>query len=231
MVTHSTLKTLNNFYASSRWMKLRAALIAERGPRCQQCGKVESNPAKLTGHHTIELTPENVMDASVSLNPKHVKIVCFDCHQKTHQRFGHENTGRRVCIVYGPPCSGKSTYVREHARRGDIVVDTDRLFAAISMQPEYDKPDNLLANVFGIHDLLIDNIKTRYGKWHSAWVVGGYADKRKREKMADELGAELVFCDASKEECFARLARDEGRRMRQEEWKVYIEEWYEEYRA
>ena len=229
MVTHSTLKTLNNFYASSRWMKLRAALIAERGPRCQQCGKVESNPARLTGHHTIELTPENVGDASISLNPKYIKIVCRDCHDAVHQRFGHENTGRRVYIVYGPPCSGKTSYVRENVRRGDIVVDTDRLFTAVSMRPEYDKPDNLLANVFAIHDLLLDNIKTRYGKWHSAWIIGGYADRYRREKLADDLGAELIFCDASKEECLARLAMDEGRRMRQEEWEGYIEEWFLRY--
>jgi len=115
--------------------------------------------------------------------------------------------------------------------RGDIVVDMDLLYAAVSMLPSFDKPDNLLANVRGIHSLLIDNIKTRYGKWNSAWVIGGYADKYKRDKTAEDLGAELVFCDVSKEKCMRRLALDEDRQYRQDEWRGYIEKWFERYTA
>lgn len=28
-------------------------------------------------------------------------------------------------VICGPPCSGKSTYVREHAEDGDLLVDYD----------------------------------------------------------------------------------------------------------
>ena len=230
MAKHSTLKTLNNFYASSCWMGLRAALIAERGPRCQQCGKVESNPAKLTGHHTIELTPENVMDASVSLNPRHVKIVCFDCHQKTHQRFGHENTGRRVYIVYGMPGSGKSTYVQQYARRGDLIVDMDLLYQAVSGLPMHNKPDVLLSNVYALYDLLLDQVKSRYGKWYNAFIVGGFPDRWQREKLADDLGAELIFCDATREECINRILNDPVRSAMHQDYIGYIDRWIEKYR-
>jgi hypothetical protein len=113
--------------------------------------------------------------------------------------------------------------------RGDLVVDMDRLYAAVSLLPSYDKPDSLLANVRGVHNLLVDNIKTRYGKWDSAWVVGGYADKYKREKVANDLGAELIFCDVSKEECLRRLEVNEERRYRKDEWKLFIEKWFEQY--
>ena len=75
--------------------------------------------------------------------------------------------------------------------RGDLVVDMDRLYEAVSMLHVYDKPNNLFGNVIGIHNLLIDNIKTRYGKWNDAWVIGGYADRYKREKLAEDLGADI----------------------------------------
>jgi len=39
-----------------------------------------------------------------------------------------------ITIVTGPPCSGKSTYIREHAQAGDIVIDMDRIALAITAE-------------------------------------------------------------------------------------------------
>jgi predicted kinase len=133
--------------------------------------------------------------------------------------------------VYGAPLSGKKTYVRENMHRGDLVIDIDKLYAAVSFLPDFDKPENLFGNVIGIHNLLIDNIKTRHGKWNNAWVIGGYADRYKREKLAEDLGGELIFCDVSKEECMRRLEIDKDRQYRKDEWKKYIEKWFDEYVA
>lgn len=216
---------LKSFYASDKWEKFRLGLIAERGPICERCGEVITNSKNIMGHHLIELTPENVNNYSISLNPEKVELVCFDCHNKDHKRFGYK-PDHNVYIVYGPPMSGKTTYVRNNMQRGDIVVDMDLLFSAVSMLPTYDKPDNLLSNVMMIHNTLIDNIKTRYGKWNNAWVIGGYADKYKREKVADDLGAEIIFCDVDKEECLRRLKLDESRQYRIREWTEYINKWF-----
>ena len=219
---------LRSFYTSEEWGTLRLLLIAERRNKCQKCGKIIPRSIDIIGHHIIELTPENVQDRTISLNPDNILLVCSDCHNKIHNRFGYVPS-KGVYIVFGPPLSGKKTYVESQFNRGDIVVDMDRLYSAVSMLPYYDKPDNLLANVRGIHNLLVDNIKTRYGKWNSAWIIGGYADRYKREKLADDLGAELIFCNVSKEECLRRLDMDEDRKFRKDEWKRYIERWFEEY--
>ena len=40
-----------------------------------------------------------------------------------------------VTVVIGPPAAGKSTYVAEHAAAEDLVVDYDRLAAAITPRP------------------------------------------------------------------------------------------------
>jgi predicted kinase len=225
MAKHAVLKS---FYASEEWITLRLILINQRKNKCEHCKKIIPRSMDLIGHHTIELTPENVYDRTISLNPEKIEIICFDCHNKEHKRFGNQSE-REVFVVYGPPMSGKSTFVREHFNRGDIVVDMDRLYSAVSMLPSYDKPDNLFTNVIGIHNLLLDNIKTRLGKWNNSWVIGGYADKYKRNRLADDLGAELIFCEVSKEECLRRLELDEDRQYRKDEWKEYIEKWFSSY--
>lgn len=219
---------LQSFYASDEWIIFRLNLILKRGPVCQKCGKRIANPKEIIGHHKIELTPENVHDHMISLNPDNVELVCFDCHEEIHCRFGHK-PAHNVYLVYGPPLSGKTSFVAERLRRGDIVIDMDLLYQAVSMLPSYDKPNNLLANVRGIQNLLLDNIKTRYGKWYSAWIIGGYAERHRREKLADDLGAELVFLNVSKDECLRRLGLDEGRRYRKDEWRRYIDKWFEQY--
>lgn len=225
MAKHEIIKS---FYASEKWVNLRLLLINQRGNKCEHCKKVIAKSKDLIGHHLTELTPENVHDRTISLNPEKIEIICFDCHNKEHKRFGYQSE-REVYLVYGPPMSGKLSFVRENLKRGDIVVDMDRLYSAVSMLPYYDKPDNLFSNVIGIHNQLVDNIKTRLGKWNNAWIVGGYADKYKRNRIADDLGAELIFCDVSKEECMRRLEVNEDRQYRKDEWQGYIEKWFEGY--
>lgn len=225
MAKHAIIKS---FYASDEWVNLRLLLINERGNKCEKCGKVIARSIDIIAHHKIELTPENVRDYSISLNPELIILVCFECHNQLHNRFGYKPS-KEVFIVYGPPMSGKTTYVKHNMQRGDLVVDMDRLYQAVSLLPSYDKPDNLLANVMGVHNILLDNIKTRYGKWYNAWVIGGYADRYKRESLANNLGAQLVFCDVSLEECLRRLSLDEARRYRQDEWRGYIHRWFEQH--
>ena len=108
---------LKSFYASEKWQKFRLAIIAERGLKCEHCGEVVTRPGELTLHHIIELTPENVHDVNISLNPDNILVVHHDCHNKIHNRFGYKPE-KNVYIVYGPPMSGKKTYVKEHIGRG-----------------------------------------------------------------------------------------------------------------
>jgi hypothetical protein len=220
---------LKSFYASAPWQNFRLTIIAERGLICEYCRKIISDPKNVTIHHTpIELTPENVHNVTISLNPANVKLICHDCHDKAHSRFGYQKP-KGVFVVYGPPLAGKKTYVRQSINRGDIVICMDSLYEAITWLPEYDKPDVLLGNIKGVYNYLTDTVKTRYGKWGNAWVITGGADKYKREHLAEEVGGELVYCECGKEICISRLMQDESRRFRVDEWRGYINKWFEEY--
>lgn len=216
---------IHAFYCYKPWRELSYRLKIERGGRCERCGFTAATKeewAQLIGHHKIELTEENVDVPEISLNPDKVEIICLNCHNKEHRRFGYQ---KRVYIVWGSPLSGKTSAVRDMMRYGDIVLDIDRLWSAITMQPEYNKPDNVRFNIFALRDNLIDQIKTRHGQWYDAYIVGGYPDKYERERIAKSLGAELIFCESTKQDCFERR-RTSGR---PEKWDQYINDWWETY--
>lgn len=217
---------MNKFYTSKPWRDLSYTLKISRGGKCERCGWVavtNEDRKKLIGHHKVELTEANISDPSVSLNPDLIEIVCLDCHNKSHHRFGH---AKQVYIIWGSPLSGKSTLVSELIRYGDIVLDVDRLWEAVTMQPAYVKPTNVRFNIFALRDNLLDQIKTRHGQWYCAYIIGGYPDANERDRLAKTLGAELIYCEATEQECCDRR-RESGKPI---EWDGYIKKWWEDYR-
>lgn len=228
---------LQAFYSSPKWVGFRRVLIMQRRKPdgsivCEHCDKIIRIAKDIVGHHKTELTVDNVDDHSISLNPDNVELICFDCHNKEHKRFGYQEVAeKKVYLVYGAPLSGKSTLVRERAKLGDLIVDMDELYCAISGLERYNKPNNLLGNVLGVYNLLIDNIAVREGKWNNAWIIGGFADRYRRNSIAKRTGAELIFCDVSQEECLRRLSAYKERGEHEAEWRGYIAKWFESYTA
>lgn len=213
---------LHRFYTGKPWRGLSYTLKIEAKGVCSRCGKRVLDFKYLIAHHTVELTEENIDDPNISLNPDLVEIICSDCHNKEHRRFGYK---QKVYIVYGPPLAGKNTMVHELMKYGDIVLDMDGLWQAITLQERYIKPNNVRFNVFKLRDELLDQIKTRYGSWCDAYIIGGYPDKYERERLAKELGAELIYVESTREECIKRL-EDSGKPI---EWEKYINKWFDEY--
>lgn len=217
---------VKQFYGRKDWRDLSYTLKIARGGKCERCGftAVEKEDwKKLIGHHKTELTEANVSNPTISLNPDEVEIICMDCHNKEHRRFGYR---KQVYIVWGSPLSGKSTLVKEIMQYGDIVLDMDRLWEAVTMQPEYSKPNNVRFNIFALRDNLLDQIKTRHGQWYDAYIIGGYPDANERDRLAKTLGAELIYCEATEQECYDRR-RESGKPI---EWDGYIKKWWEDYR-
>ena len=217
--------TLSNFYQSDEWRGLVGLLRQERVNAdgfliCEHCGQPIVKKYDCIGHHRIELTDENVNDYAVSLNPENVALIHFRCHNEIHRRFGPSSM-RRVFLVYGAPCAGKTTWVRENAERDDLILDIDRLWEAVCLSDRYHKPPRLKENVFGLRDCMIDQIRVRAGKWRSAFVIGGYPLRSERDRMCGLMGAEPVFVDTPREVCFER-ARDDA-------WRGYVEEWFASY--
>lgn len=217
--------TLSNFYKSDEWEKLRRVLMLERVDShgdiiCEVCHKPIVRAYDCIGHHKVELTESNVNDYNISLNPNNIALVHMRCHNKIHERFGHERM-RKVYIVYGSPCAGKTTWVRENAGTNDFILDIDSIWECISINDKLNKSNRLRANVFGIRDCMMEQIKMRVGKWQTAFVIGGYPNKYDRERLAEMLGAELIFIDEDKDVCMSRA--------KNAEWESFIENWFDDF--
>ena len=236
------MMTREQFYKSKQWVDFRKVIISQRTDEdgyvhCSECGKPIIHKYDLIVHHKQELSEANVNDAMISLNPDNVECICFRCHNKVHERFGYHkgatftaSSKKHVYIVYGAPCSGKSTWVHENATQDDLVVDLDNIWQMISINERYDKPAALKHVVFDIRDKMYDIIKYRSGKWHSAFIITGGALKGDRERLQQRVGADdLIFIDTDQSVCLDRLHTKGLIDSQIEAWHSYIEEWFERY--
>lgn len=228
------MQTRREFYRSGKWRKLVTSLqLARAGQdgelRCAHCGKPIVHKYDCVGHHVLELTDSNVQDPTVSLNPDNIVLVHHRCHNAIHDRFvpgaAPFKTARKVYLVYGSPCSGKSTWVENSAGPNDLVVDMDRIYDAIGTKGRYDKSGLIKSNVFAVRNLLLDQIRTRYGQWRNAYIIGGYPLLMDRQRLLDATGAESVFVDTDRQTCEARAKMD-----RPGAWMAYIDSWWREFR-
>lgn len=221
--------SLYKFYRSKEWEKLLAVIKMDRAVNgqiiCEHCSKPIVKAYDCIGHHKVPLTEENYTDATISLNPDNIALVHHKCHNLIHNKLSY--TMRQVYIVYGAPLSGKTTYVRDAANEGDLIVDLDSIWQCISGCDRYVKPKRLNNVAFAVRDTLIDCIKYRRGKWNNAYVIGGYPFANERERLADALSAREVYIEAAPDECIERLIECNDRDFKQ--WKEYINTWFAQF--
>lgn len=205
--------TLSTFYKTKEWEQLIEILKIERANDegvliCEHCGKPIVKAYDCIGHHKVELTESNVNDRTISLNPDNIALVHHNCHNIIHERFGHDGT-RHIYLVYGAPGAGKRAYVDRSAGQDDLILDIDSLYIAISIRNRYDHSKRMSRNVFGLRDCILDQIKTRTGKWRNAWIIGGYPLSSERSRLCEMLAAEAVFIDTPQDECLM-ACKDRG---------------------
>ena len=238
-----TMMTREQFYKSTKWESFRKLIIQQRTDQdgfihCAECGKPILQKYDLIVHHKQELSEANVNDAAVALNPDNVQCVCFRCHNKIHDRYtaGHAATytgvQKQVYIVYGAPCSGKTTWVRSVADPQDLVVDMDSIWQMVSINDRYDKPKELRSVVFDVRDKLYDIIKYRSGRWHNAYVITGGALKGDRDRLQARIGADdLVFIDTPQDVCIERSLNRKMSIDAMADWARYIDDWFSQYQS
>lgn len=84
------------FYNSKLWQDVRESILKRDCYMCQSEGCC--NPAEDV-HHKISLTPDNINDISVTVNPSNLISLCGDCHKAIHRkekRKGNKDTGNSI---------------------------------------------------------------------------------------------------------------------------------------
>lgn len=223
--------SLYNFYRSKEWLHLldylKSTRVDEQGYIiCEYCGKPIVKAYDCIGHHKEPLTENNYIDRCISLNPENIMLIHHRCHNMIHNKLSYSN--RQIFVVWGAPLSGKITYVQEAITPGDLIVDMDNIWQCVSGQERYIKPNRLKSTVFSVRDLLIENIRTRSGKWMNAYIIGGYPMESERERLINMLGAREIYIDADYQSCVDRLLTIEDTRDK-EQWKSYIDDWFRKF--
>ena len=231
------ITNLADFYRSKAWEAFIRVLADERADEngviwCEHCSQPIILKYDRIAHHKKHLTLSNVNDATIALNPENIALVHHKCHNEIHERFGFAQPRaprcKKVYLIHGSPCSGKSTYAASVAGPGDIILDMDAIWACISAQDSgghFCRDERLRHNVFKIRDCMLDMIKTRYGEWANAYIIGGYPRIMERERMATLYGAEIIHIDTPKEICLQRASQ------RPKEWAGFIENYWDTFQA
>ena len=69
-----------SFYDSKEWAAVRAYILQRDHYKCTRC----NNPAEEV-HHITRLSPENIWNTSITLNPDNLISLCKDCHFAEHK--------------------------------------------------------------------------------------------------------------------------------------------------
>ena len=237
---------VTQFYNGQDWANCKAQVTQERlkdgALYCEYCGKVilksfnpnaKNNKGAIVYHHKIHLTNDNVNIASIAVNPANIEVLHWQCHNEVHNRFNGTAGAveRKVYIITGASCSGKSTFVREHLQEGDIVFDIDDLWQILSGQPRYTKPPAIKRAVFNMRNAIKEQIQLGAGSWRNAYIIESLplATDRKREvERYKAHNCEIINMDISREECLQRLyANPNGRNIK--EYEEYINNYFDDY--
>lgn len=127
-----------------------------------------------------------------------------------------------VYLIYGSPCSGKSTYIKEHMKDGDLLCDVDLIYEAISSHEAHDADLDVHEVALQLKSALLDIIHDRQGNWQNAYVVSIANTKEKLQADKERVNAdECIFIDTPYEVCMER-AKD-----RPFYFQFLIQEWFE----
>ena len=244
-----TYKSTYDFYRGEDWANCKTQVLQKRMKSdgsiiCEHCGKpilkgfnpnANNNSGAIVFHHKIYLNNYNVNDASISINPDNIQIVHWRCHNEIHERFGfgsgNNQAEKKVYLITGAACSGKTSWVKERTHENDLIIDIDDIWQCISGQPRYTKPNALKPIVFKIRDELKGLVARGTGTWHNAFIIESLPSKQDREREADKYRAfnvEIITMDATQDECLQRLhSNPNGRNIK--DYEGYIKDYYSRY--
>lgn len=223
--------TLKSFYKSREWETFREIVISKRINNrgeiiCGHCGKPIYKKYDCILHHKKELNELNVNDFNISLNEENIELLHFDCHNEIHNRFGYNK--QEVYIVWGSPCSGKNTWVQSVAKKDDLVIDMDRIYNMINpINPKYIKPQTLSQVAFKVRESLLECVRDRIGKWHTAYIITTECLPTQLDRMSEVYGAKLIHIDTPKEQCLSNLYNDKERMLNVKEHEGFINKFFE----
>lgn len=112
-----------------------------------------------------------------------------------------------LTVVTGPPCSGKSSYVRQHARSGDIVVDFDLIAQTLGSPVGHGHGSRHVHVTIAAWRAAVTAAIRAHGWGHIVWIVDSQPSQRRATEYR-KAGARVVQLHAEPDELRERARRD-----------------------
>lgn len=111
-------------------------------------------------------------------------------------------------IVTGPPCGGKSTYINERAKPGDIVIDMDRIALALTTEgtEPFTYSDTIRRVAFKARQAAVTEalLVAQGERYQNVFII--HTDPSPDQRAAYRaMGGRIVECDPGKEVALERV--------------------------
>jgi hypothetical protein len=90
--------------------------------------------------------------------------------------------------VAGPPCSGKTTYVAEHASPSALVIDWDAIAQRLGSPHSHHHPPSMFASIDAEYRALLAQVP--YAE--EAWIIRSLGSPTERAEWAERYDAEVL---------------------------------------
>lgn len=163
---------------------------------------------RLPGCTKVATTKDHIIPyaAGGSDQLENFRPACQPCNSKRQDR----KVGGQVRIITGPPAAGKAAYIQEHAYPHDVVIDLDRLTAALTVagtvDPAMRVPDHIKHVAIGARKAAIGRA-TRLRENVSIWIIHAMPSPDQLQEYKS-MGWQIITIDPGEQIVRERIANE-----------------------
>jgi predicted kinase len=205
--------TYDTVYNTQRWRNVRKQYLL-RNPLCVDClAEGKTNHATVLDH----IIP--ISKGGDIWKHNNFQALCASHHNRKTMTTDRANQVADIVVVFGPPCSGKSTYIDNHANDKDYIIDTDRLALAILGKEAYKLRTRQQANIIlNARDAMVRSMLKEEIK---IWIPTTYI----HAGVFKGLEYQLIHMDTTQHQCFEYL-KASGREDHEQQRQI-IQAWFD----
>ena len=192
----------SHLYNTAKWKRVRLQFLFSN-PRCIMCiASGKQTPANEVDH----IIP-HCGDADLFWSEENYQSLCKSCHSSktfyetiktTRLPKNIKPLSNNIIILFGPPCSGKTTWANTQTAK---VIDFDEIKRDISGQNPYDMDSKYLSMCIAVRNKMIRETRG------SLIIIGTLADRNAREDWIKKLNAKSYMMVTPEYVCINRLKK------------------------